>query len=212
MICNVASGRACLRLGPTDAGSLVVWWPHGGRDGLSLLGGKPAVSGTLMASDARARAPRILETADVIFTAGGAGHAGPVEWLRRTLGRYPGCEVAVVCNRSGECTAATRDGWVPTLSLGGNKDANVCAFACAVFVQGWLAARLPVACLLPPHLEIGGGESFTVLSNKTLPGMLHFKFYYDGSSEDASKGDSAGGAISDSSSRMDSASGAPSFK
>lgn len=206
MIRGAAPGRACLRVGPPDTSSLVAWWPE--RTSAGLLGGERSVSGTLVASDAQAADPRVMETADVIFTAGDAVHrARPAEWLGRTLGRYPGCEVAAIWNRHGECAVAVRNGWLRTLSLPGRHDAGVRAFACAVFVHGWLAARLPLAHLQPPRLEISDSD---VVAARIGASMLHFRFCYAGSPEALGAGDPVGAAISANRRRTDSASGAPS--
>jgi len=210
---DAAPGRACLRVGPLNAGSLVAWWPDRIRGAVGLPGGRPTASGTLMASDVRARDSRVLEIADVIFDAGGAARAGPAEWLSRTLGRYPGCAVAAVWHRHGECTVATRGGSFRALSLHGRQDASVCAFACAVFVHGWLAARLPLACLQPACLEIGDSNPFALSGTGTMGAtLLNFRFCYADSSGALGAGDPAGAATSDSSSRTDSASGAPSCR
>lgn len=209
---DTASGRACLRLGPVDARSLLVCWPNDAPSAAGLLGGGSAVSGTLMASDGRAPDPRVLEIADVIFIADDAARTGPAEWLSRTLSRYPGCEVAAISHQHGDCTAATRDGWVRTLSLYGRQEASVCAFACAAFVHSWLAARLPLASFQPPRLEIGGSEVFAMpRSDATAGRPLHFRFRYAGRSGAACAGDPSVAAISDSRSRTELASGAPSF-
>lgn len=166
-----------------------------------------------MASDARAADPRVLEIADVIFIAGDAARTGPVEWLSRTLSRYPGCKVAAISHHDGCCTVGMRDGWVRTLSLYGRQDASVRAFACAAFVHGWLAVRLPLASLQPLCLEIGGSEVFAMPRTDATAGRpLPFRFRYAGSSGAACAGGPAGAAICDSRSRTDSASGAPSLR
>lgn len=197
MTCDSAAGRACLRLGPVDSRALLVCWRRGARGAAGLLGGGSAVSGTLVASDGRAPDPRVLEIADVIFIADDAACTAPAEWLSRTLRRYPGCEVAAISHQDGDCTAATRDGWVRTLSLYGRQDASARAFACAAFVHGWLSARLPLASFQPPRLEIGGERFAMPRTDVTGARRLHFRFRYAGSSGVACAGDAAGAAVSD---------------
>lgn len=211
MISGGPAVRACLRAGPLGARALMACWPEG-DGGATGLPGPYSVPGTLMASAFSAPGSRVLETADVIFTAGDIGHARPGEWLSRTLSRYPGCEVAAIGNRYGECAVAARDGWFGILSLRGRRDPSVCAFAGAVFVFGWVTAQLPLSCIQPLRLVISGRDAFAMPArDKMGTSLLHFRFCYAGSSGALGAGDSCVPAISASSSRTDSASGAPSF-
>jgi hypothetical protein len=155
MIQSAAPEHACVRVGPLSTGTLVAGWPQGcDCDG----GRRPnwrTVTGTLLAADDRAPIHR-LEAADVIVTSAGPGRTDPGEWLRR----YPGCAVAAAWTTSERCSVATRTGVLRGVTVsGGQSDGS--AFACAVFVHGWLAAGLPLAFLSPTCLRISPGAVVT---------------------------------------------------
>ena len=210
---DTASGRACLRLGPVDARSLLVCWPNDAPSAAGLLGGGSAVSGTLMASDGRAPDPRVLEIADVIFIADDAARTGPAEWLSRTLSRYPGCEVAAISSpaRRLYCRDARRLGPYPVAVPVGRRQASVPSRARHSFIAGSRHG-----CLSRPFnrraWKSAAAKIFAMpRSDATAGRPLHFRFRYAGRSGAACAGDPSGAAISDSQSRPELASGAPRF-
>jgi hypothetical protein len=169
--------HACVRVGPLSAGTLVTGWPRPCGCG-SLRSGGRTVTGMLLAADDRAPAWR-LEEADVIVTTGGPGTTGVGDWLRR----YPGCAVAAAQVRRGECSVATRDGARRDVAVSGQGAAGAGAFACAVFIHGWLAAGRSLALLRPARLYVSPGAA------DAWPGPgspLFFRFsYYPASGDDS---------------------------
>lgn len=148
-----APEHACVRVSPLSAGTLIAGWPRACAGNGGRRPGWPAVTGTLLVADDRAPV-RGLETADVIVASAGPGTPGPGEWLRR----YPGCAVAAVWTRPGECSVATRSGVLASVAVSG-QSGDRGALACAVFTYGWLAAGLPLAVLSPACLCVGPGPA-----------------------------------------------------
>lgn len=160
----IATGHACVRVGPLGGGMLIARWPE--ARGCRCRGGQ-AVTGTLLAACARSPV-RQLELADVIVAGGAAGSAGPSGWLRR----YPGCAVAACPGRAGLCSVATRDGVIGHLAGSGLSAAG--ALACAVFVHGWLSAGWPLDLLRPARLHVACHAGAGL-----VPGTpLFFRFSY----------------------------------
>lgn len=203
---SVSSGSASLRVGPLGARSLLVCWPEGTSVAVTTHAGEHTVTGTLVVAEAHTRDPRRLQIADVIIAAGKRGKGRPDDqdtplvWLSKALREQPGCAVAAAWTGHGGCAVATRDGGFHAVLMRGQADIGICALGCAAFVHGWLAAGLPLALLDPARLEIADAPvSMRPGGTEAQPPVLFFRFCYRVSP-----------GIPDSSSRTDSASGAPS--
>jgi hypothetical protein len=140
--------HACVRVGPASAVTLIAGWPQACDCGNDRRATCHAVTGMLLAADDRAPM-RWLETADVIIVSAVTEGADPVDWLRR----YPGCAVVAAWTRPNECSVATRSTVLRGLAVSG-RQGDSAAFACAAFVHGWLAARLPLTLLSPACLQV----------------------------------------------------------
>lgn len=140
--------HACVRVGPLSGGTLTAGWPQDCAGAGGQCRGGSVVTGMLLVADDNASS-RLLEAADVIIAAGEEGSTSPGEWLSR----YPGCAVVAAQVQRGECSVATRHGVIAHVAISGQDAAG--AFACGVFVHGWLAAQWPVRLLQPPRLEVG---------------------------------------------------------
>jgi hypothetical protein len=195
---HAAAGHACVRVGPLGAGTLAAGWPEAHWHHCSQRHGGRTVTGTLRAADARSPAWR-LETADVIVTEGGAGSAGPGDWLRR----YPGCAITVAWAWPEDCSVATRDGVLRGMAVSGPSPGA--ALACAVFVYGWLGTGLRLSELRPARLHV----SHSAGAGPVGGAPLFFRFSYCAASGDDPEA-SGSPARADSASRTCSASGAPS--
>lgn len=189
---------ACVRVGPLAGPVLAARWPRQPRDS-DRCGGNRAVTGTLLVAHDHSPA-RFLETADIIVTTNEAGSPALDSWLRR----YPGCTIAVSRAGPGECSVATRTGFLRRMAVSGpSVDGTL---ACGVFVHGWLAAGWPLSLLQPARLEIAhdAGEE------PPPEAPLFFRFGYCSSS---GRGPEVSGSPTrrDSASRVSRASGEPSL-
>jgi hypothetical protein len=203
---SVGPGSAFLRAGPLGPRPLLVRWPGGTSVAVTTHAGEHAVTGTLMVAEAHDRDPQRLQIADVIVAArkrdqGGLNdHGTPLGWLSETLREHPGCAVVAAWTGRSGCAVATRDGGLHAVLVRGRADIGIRVLGCAVFVHGWLAAGLPMALLDPARLEIAGAPvSMRPGAIEAQPPVLFFRFCYRVSP-----------GIPDSSSRTNSASGAPS--
>jgi hypothetical protein len=166
---SAAPKHAYVRVGPLSIGTLIVRWPQGCDCDGDRRPNWPAVTGTLLAADDRAPA-RWLEAADVIVAFAGPGRIDPGGWLRR----YPGCMVVAAWTTPDECSVATRNGVLGSVAVGG-EPSHGGALACAMFVHGWLAARLPLGLLSPARLHVSQGTAVTWPQAGT---PLFFRFGY----------------------------------
>ena len=156
MIRSASPRHACVRVGPLSSGrTLVAGWPQVCDCGGGRRPSSRSVTGTLRAADERAPTSW-LEAADVIIASAGPRQIDPGEWLRR----FPGCAVAAAWTTSDECSVATRNGMLHSVTVSGEQSYGG-AFACAMFVHGWLAARLPLVLLSPARLYVSPGTAFT---------------------------------------------------
>ena len=178
-----APQRARLWIGPAGASALLLQWPPDQPDAASSWPGDRhdclTVRGALMAAGVRTGDSSGIGTADVIFAGSRAGHDEAADWLSGILDRNPGCQVAAVCERPGDCVIATREDRIRALSVDSHETARTCAFACAVLVYGWLTAGLPLAALEPIRLAIRSAEPGASLDvAETGAHMLFFCLRY----------------------------------
>ena len=155
MTTDVLPVRARLRLSWTWTESATLWWASGdGNADDAPPDTLPSVSGQFVVADSAAGRPATRDIADVICRTETESWGEPSAWLHEMLGRYPGCAVVSAAWRPSKCMVAVRGESPVTFRLDGKSSAECCAVLCASFVNGWLAADLPLKALTPARLRM----------------------------------------------------------